>query len=90
MTPRRMGRLRQFQCEDPVLQLFGPRGDLEVNRILQLRAGANNVLDKDPPIIDNNIVAGGGANTYDAYDHIRPPAVRGVHCQILGRARVEC
>lgn len=29
-------------------------------------AGANNVLDKDPPIIDNNIVAGSAANTYDA------------------------
>jgi iron complex outermembrane recepter protein len=40
----------------------------QVNRILQLRAGANNVLDKDPPIINNIIVQGGGANSYDAYD----------------------
>jgi iron complex outermembrane recepter protein len=40
----------------------------QVNRIVQLRAGANNVLDKDPPIINNAIIAGGGANTYDAYD----------------------
>jgi iron complex outermembrane recepter protein len=40
----------------------------QVTKILQIRAGANNVLDKDPPIISNALVAGGAANTYDAYD----------------------
>jgi iron complex outermembrane receptor protein len=39
-----------------------------VNRVLQIRAGANNVLDKDPPLIDSNLVAGGAANTYSTYD----------------------
>ena len=39
-----------------------------VNKILQIRAGANNVLDKDPPIVDSFIVAGGAANTYSTYD----------------------
>ncbi len=39
-----------------------------VNKVLTLRAGANNVLDKDPPLIDGLIVAGGAANTYDIYD----------------------
>jgi iron complex outermembrane receptor protein len=39
-----------------------------VNSILQIRAGANNVLDKDPPLIDSNLVAGGAANTYSTYD----------------------
>jgi iron complex outermembrane receptor protein len=39
-----------------------------VNKILQLRAGANNVLDKDPPVINTDIVAGGSANTYSTYD----------------------
>jgi hypothetical protein len=29
-----------------------------VNKILQIRAGANYVLDKDPPIINTDIVAG--------------------------------
>jgi iron complex outermembrane recepter protein len=46
--------------------------DLEVtwnvNKILQLRAGANNVLDKDPPLINTYAVAGGAANTYSVYD----------------------
>jgi outer membrane receptor protein involved in Fe transport len=39
-------------------------------KILTLRAGANNVLDKDPPLLVSQagIVAGGAANTSDAYD----------------------
>jgi outer membrane receptor protein involved in Fe transport len=36
--------------------------------VLQLRAGANNVLDKDPPLIDSVLVSGGAANTYSVYD----------------------
>jgi outer membrane receptor protein involved in Fe transport len=39
-----------------------------VNKILQLRAGANNVLDKDPPVLNSALVANGAANTYSAYD----------------------
>jgi outer membrane receptor protein involved in Fe transport len=39
-----------------------------VNKILQLRAGANNILDKDPPFIDSVLVSGGAANTYSVYD----------------------
>jgi iron complex outermembrane recepter protein len=39
-----------------------------VNKFLQLRAGANNILDKDPPLIDSAIVGGGAANTYSIYD----------------------
>jgi outer membrane receptor protein involved in Fe transport len=39
-----------------------------VNKILQLRAGANNILDKDPPIVNQYAVAGGAANTYSTYD----------------------
>ena len=40
------------------------------NKILTLRAGANNVLDKDPPLLvaQTGIIAGGAANTSDAYD----------------------
>ena len=39
-----------------------------VNSTLQIRAGANNILDKDPPLINSDIVAGGAANTYSIYD----------------------
>jgi len=33
-----------------------------------VRAGLNNLTDKDPPVISTDIVSGGAANTYDAYD----------------------
>jgi outer membrane receptor protein involved in Fe transport len=39
-----------------------------VNRNVQIRAGANNLLDKDPPLVNTDIVAGGTANTYSTYD----------------------
>jgi hypothetical protein len=39
-----------------------------VNKVLQIRAGANNILDKDPPVINTDIVSGGAANTYSIYD----------------------
>jgi iron complex outermembrane receptor protein len=35
---------------------------------VQIRAGANNVLDKDPPLVNTDIVANGAANTYSTYD----------------------
>ena len=39
-------------------------------KILTVRAGANNVLDKDPPLLvaQTGLVANGAANTSDAYD----------------------
>jgi iron complex outermembrane recepter protein len=39
-----------------------------VNKVLTVRGGANNVMDKDPPVINNFIVGGGAANTYSIYD----------------------
>ena len=35
---------------------------------LEVHGGINNVLDKDPPLISNELVAGGAANTYETYD----------------------
>ena len=35
---------------------------------LELRGGVNNVLDKDPPLVASELVAGGAANTYETYD----------------------
>jgi iron complex outermembrane receptor protein len=48
--------------------------DMEVTwhptKILTVRVGANNILDKDPPLLvtQTGLVAGGAANTSDAYD----------------------
>jgi iron complex outermembrane recepter protein len=35
---------------------------------LTLRAGINNLLDKDPPVVTSEIVAGGANNTFETYD----------------------
>lgn len=40
----------------------------QVTKQLELRAGVNNALDKDPPIVTSEIVSGGAANTYEYYD----------------------
>ena len=40
----------------------------DVTKAVQIRAGANNILDKDPPLLDTNVVSGGAANTYSTYD----------------------
>jgi iron complex outermembrane recepter protein len=37
---------------------------------LDIRAGVNNVLDKDPPLASFEITAGGAANTYSTYDQL--------------------
>ncbi len=39
-----------------------------VNKTLQFRAGADNILDKDPPLVNSFAVSGGSANTYSVYD----------------------
>ncbi|MGH8261588.1 MAG: TonB-dependent receptor domain-containing protein [Steroidobacteraceae bacterium] len=44
--------------------------DWHVLKQLTLRVGVNNALDKDPPLIDSFIVAGGQANTYTLYDFL--------------------
>lgn len=35
---------------------------------LDIRAGINNMFDKDPPIVTSEITAGGANNTYETYD----------------------
>jgi outer membrane receptor protein involved in Fe transport len=35
---------------------------------MQIRGGINNLLDKDPPILPSEIIAGGAANTSETYD----------------------
>jgi outer membrane receptor protein involved in Fe transport len=35
---------------------------------IELRAGINNILDKEPPLLGSEIVGGGSPNTYSTYD----------------------
>jgi iron complex outermembrane recepter protein len=62
------GAYDYFNATIPAYNYLDLEATWNVNKILQIRAGANNVLDKDPPVVDSFIVAGGAANTYSTYD----------------------
>jgi iron complex outermembrane recepter protein len=57
-----------FNASIPAFNYLDLQATWNVNSILQVRAGANNVLDKDPPLVNSFIAPGGQANTYDTYD----------------------
>ena len=52
----------------PAFNYLDLEGTWNINENVQIRAGANNLLDKDPPLVNSDIVAGGAANTYSTYD----------------------
>ncbi len=60
----------QFDARIPSFSYLDLEADWHVSKILTVRAGMNNVLDKDPPLLiaQLGIVAGGAANTSDTYD----------------------
>lgn len=62
------GAYDYFNAKIPSYNYLDLEATWNVNKILQIRAGANNILDKDPPVIDTVIVSGGAANTYSLYD----------------------
>jgi iron complex outermembrane recepter protein len=62
------GAYDYYNATIPAYNYLDLQATWNVNKILQIRAGANNVLDKDPPVVDSFIVAGGAANTYSTYD----------------------
>jgi iron complex outermembrane recepter protein len=43
---------------------------LQVWRNVELRAGVNNVLDKNPPVISSELTGSGTPNTYPTYDEL--------------------
>jgi iron complex outermembrane receptor protein len=57
-----------FNATIPSFSYLDLEATWHANKILTVRAGANNILDKDPPLLNSQIVAGGAANTYDIYD----------------------
>ena len=62
------GGYDHFNARIPAYSYLDLEATWNVNKIVQIRAGADNVLDKDPPLVNTDIVAGGAANTYSTYD----------------------
>ena len=62
------GAYDYYNARIPGYNYFDLEATWDLSKIVQIRVGANNVLDKDPPIINTDIVVGGAANTYSTYD----------------------
>lgn len=62
------GTYDHFNAKIPSFNYLDLAATWNVNKILQIRAGANNILDKDPALIDTVIVSGSAANTNSLYD----------------------
>ncbi|MBS0367013.1 MAG: TonB-dependent receptor [Proteobacteria bacterium] len=52
----------------PAYSYLDLSGEWHANKILSFRAGINNVLDKDPPLLNVGLSVPGQANTIDVYD----------------------
>jgi outer membrane receptor protein involved in Fe transport len=62
------GAYNSFEARIPAYSYVDLAAAWHVTSGVELRAGINNLLDKDPPIITSEIVSGGAANTYETYD----------------------
>jgi iron complex outermembrane receptor protein len=62
------GAYDYYNARIPAFNYLDLEVNWNINKIVQIRAGANNILDKDPPLVDSALVAGGAANTYSTYD----------------------
>jgi len=59
-----------FDARMPGMNYLDLSASWRVINSLQIRAGVNNVLDKDPPIVASNVAASGAANSYPTYDQL--------------------
>jgi outer membrane receptor protein involved in Fe transport len=64
------GAYDYFNAQLPAISYLDLGVTWNVWKSLELRAGINNLLDKDPPLATFEIVAGGAANTYSTYDQL--------------------
>jgi iron complex outermembrane recepter protein len=52
----------------PTMSYLDLSASYTFRRDFQIRGGINNLFDKDPPIVTNELIAGGAANSYELYD----------------------
>ncbi|HVO45842.1 MAG TPA: TonB-dependent receptor [Steroidobacteraceae bacterium] len=62
------GAYDYYNARVPSFSYLDLEGNWQVTRVLSIRGGINNLLDKDPPLINSVLVPGGQANTNDVYD----------------------
>lgn len=62
------GKYRALDARLPGISYLDLSGSWDVYKGIQLRAGINNLFDKDPPIVTQDIVPSGSPNAYPTYD----------------------
>ena len=58
----------QFDAKRGAVNYVDLSGNWKVKDNLTLRAGVNNVLDRDPPVLSSSVITSGGPNASPAYD----------------------
>jgi len=64
------GSYDAFDARMPNISYLDLSAGWKVLHNLELRAGINNVFDKDPPIVSANVDASGAANSFPTYDQL--------------------
>ncbi len=59
-----------FDATIPAINYFDLSGTWRIKDGLTLRAGVNNIFDKDPPIVDSGLTGTGTPNTFSIYDQL--------------------
>ena len=62
------GVFNAFNARLPNMSYLDLSGTWEVHPGISLRAGINNLLNKDPPLVGTELTGAGSANTYPTYD----------------------
>src|SRR5260370_36323518 len=64
------GSYDAFDARMPNISYLDLSASWKVLHNLEIRAGINNVFDKDPPIVSSNVDASGAANSFPTYDQL--------------------
>jgi iron complex outermembrane recepter protein len=64
------GNFDAFDARLAAHHLFDLSASWMVTKELELRAGANNIFDRDPPVVSANVSASGAANSFPTYDQL--------------------
>jgi iron complex outermembrane recepter protein len=62
------GRFRSLDARLPAISYLDLSGSWQLNKAMQLRLGINNLFDKNPPIVTQDIAPSGLPNAYPTYD----------------------
>ena len=62
------GTFDAFDAGRPGISYFDLSGTYKVNDLVSLRAGVNNLLDVDPPILTGTVAGSGAPNAFPEYD----------------------